>query len=177
MGRAYPKALKQLICGIDVTAFAAVLLALVAMFMVRTQPDVREHISVDFAKVSHPRLMQAADREDALEIAVTRDGQVYFGLDRIMIDQLPAKIRERLNQGAERKVYIRADARGKFGWVKQILDRVHSAGIENVAFLVDGSQVDPFQGEERLPELQLDQLRSDSRPADSTSSRHLRPTQ
>jgi len=35
------------------------------------------------------------------------------------------------------KVYIRADKRARYGAVIEVLDRVRSAGIENIAFLVD----------------------------------------
>jgi biopolymer transport protein TolR len=135
----HTNSLKSLICKIDVSAFAAVMFALVAMFVIpaTTVYDLPSHVSVDFAKASHPVAMQGELREDAVEVAVTRDGQIYFGRDRIPLDALPAAIRERLSRGAERRVYIRADARARYGTVAGVLDEVRSAGIENVAFLVD----------------------------------------
>jgi biopolymer transport protein ExbD len=41
------------------------------------------------------------------------------------------------DRGVERKVYIVADMRAKWGAVKIVLDGVRSAGILRVAFLVD----------------------------------------
>ena len=70
-------------------------------------------MSVDLAKVSSPTEMRGADREDALVVAITRDGQVWFATDRITAENLPAAIRERVLRGAERRVYIKADMRAR----------------------------------------------------------------
>ncbi len=72
-----------------------------------------------------------------MEVAVTRDGQIYYGLDLVWIDQIPDAIRKSLSQGAERKVYIRADQRARYGAVKQVLDRVRSAGVTDIVLVVD----------------------------------------
>ena len=73
-----------------------------------------------------------------MKVAILRDGRVYFGTDRVDAAALQCKIAERLkDRGAERKVYIVADARAKWGAVKVVLDGVRSAGILRVAFLVD----------------------------------------
>jgi biopolymer transport protein TolR len=128
----------KLICRIDVTAFAGVMFALVAMFLLPATvvTDFRTP-SADLAKVSHPVAMRAALREDALLVAVQRDGKVFFGNDVVPTEGLAAMIKERLSHGAERKVYIRADARANYGTVAGVLDSVRSAGVENIAFLVD----------------------------------------
>jgi biopolymer transport protein TolR len=130
--------LKSLICRIDVTAFASVMFALVAMFLIPASiVDHRERISVDLAKVLHPRPMQVELREDVMEIAVTRDGKVYFGLDQVLIASIPDRLHQGMNRGAEHKVYVRADMRARYGRVKQVLDGIRSAGVENIAFVVD----------------------------------------
>jgi biopolymer transport protein TolR len=133
--------LKSLICRIDVTAFAGVMFALVAMFLLPAEivVDFRGP-SADLTKISHPIPLPAALREDALEVAITRDGKLYLGRDQIRLERLPAEIEERVRHGAERRVYIRADMRARYGTVKQVLDSVRSAGIEHIAFFVDQGQ-------------------------------------
>jgi len=79
----------------------------------------------------------AAERADALMVAVFRDGTVFFSTEKVRPNGLKDKIRERLKQGAERKVYIKADARVHYGAVVEVLDGVRDAGIQNVAFIVD----------------------------------------
>jgi biopolymer transport protein ExbD/biopolymer transport protein TolR len=77
-----------------------------------------------------------AERQDALLVAITRDGQVWFDRDRIMAENLPAAIRERVSRGDERKVYLRADMRARYGGVVRVLACERAAGIEKVGFVV-----------------------------------------
>ena len=97
--------------------------------------------SVDLPKASHPVAMRSALREDAMRISIMRDGKVYFGTEQIRSGDLPAKIHDRLkDREVERKVYIVADRRARWGRVKLALDGVSSAGIIRVAFLADQGQ-------------------------------------
>jgi biopolymer transport protein ExbD len=57
--------------------------------------------------------------------------------EQVTLDQLPNKIRAGIKQGSENKIYIRADALCRYGTVKQALDAIRDAGVENVAFLAD----------------------------------------
>lgn len=82
--------------------------------------------------------MPGALREDAMKVTITRDGKVYFGSDQVNITNLPVKIQDRLkDREVERRVYVVADMRARWGAVKQVLDAIRSAGIIRVAFLAD----------------------------------------
>ncbi len=71
-----------------------------------------------------------------MKVTILRDGQVYFGSNRVNVTNLAVKIHDRLkDREVERKVYIVADERARWGTVKQVLDAVRSAGIIRVAFL------------------------------------------
>jgi len=95
-------------------------------------------IAVDLPKVIHPTSMAWADREDAMIVNVTRDGRVYFGSEQVVPHSLPVKIADRLkDHSVERKLYIKADMRARYGVVKQVLDGARAAGLLRVAFLVD----------------------------------------
>jgi biopolymer transport protein ExbD len=98
----------------------------------------QHHYSPDLPGVLHPTSMPWADREDAMLVSVTRDKQVYFGSERVAPANLSQKITERLkDHSVERKVYIKADMRARWGAVKPVLDSVRAAGLMRVAFLVD----------------------------------------
>jgi len=132
----------KFICTIDVTGFAGVMFALVAMFLlpaavVNDSPRDAGHVALDLAKVSNSTDMRGALREDALLVAVQRDGRIWFDRSQIAPENLSTAIRDRVRHGAEPKVYIRADLRVNYGRVVEVLSRVRSAGIENVAFLVN----------------------------------------
>ena len=70
-------------------------------------------------------------------VAVQRDGHIWFDRSQIAPENLSTAIRDRVSRGAEPKVYIRADLRVNYGRAVEVLSRVRSAGIENVAFLVN----------------------------------------
>jgi|SRR5215472_9742524 len=111
-----------------------VVFVVLLVFLVWTPPF--HNGSVDLPKVLHPVSMPGADREDAMIVSVTRDGRVYFGAEQVNAADLPQKIADRLkDHSVERRVYIKADMRARWGGVKQALDAVHTAGILRVAFL------------------------------------------
>jgi len=103
-------------------------------------PMVTHGSIVDLPRTWHASPMPRAVREDALSVAITRDGKIYFRNTAISAEELPGKIREGLKNGAEKKVYLRADARARYGDVKQVLIKIRQAGIENVCFLTEKLQ-------------------------------------
>ena len=121
---------------INVTPMVDVMLVLLIIFMVVT-PMLQHGVSVDMAKVNNPEPMADADKEDALLVAVMRDGTVYFGQDKIAPDQLTGKVKDRLVNRVDKRVYVKADARAKFGSVVAVVDNVRAAGVDQLGLLTD----------------------------------------
>jgi biopolymer transport protein TolR len=93
--------------------------------------------SVDWAIAEHSSPQPGAQKEDALLISITRDGNVFFRDHRVVRSDLANEIREGVRNGAEKRVYLKADARAKYGSVITILGQIRLAGIENVSFLTE----------------------------------------
>ena len=130
----------KLFSGIDTTAFAAIMVVLVFAELIAGTMSYNPHhgVSIEVPRILRPVSMPGALRDDVMQISITRDGKVFFGSDQIVPDYMTGKIQARLaDLDVERKVYIRADARARYGTVKIVLDGVRSAGILQVAFLVD----------------------------------------
>jgi len=130
----------QLFSDFNTMQFASVMgiVVFVVLLIFMTIPPDHHGISADLPKVWHAVPMPGALREDVIKVSILRDGRVYLGTDHVFPSDLPAKIEERLKDpGVERKVYVVADMRARWGTVKQVLDGVHSAGVLRVAFLVD----------------------------------------
>jgi biopolymer transport protein ExbD len=142
-----------LIRNIDVSALAAILFVLFFMFLMLTQTT-HYGVSADLPKVWHPISLPGARREDALIVSILRDGTMYFGKNKTRPRDLPAQIREGVARGAEKKIYIRADARIRYVTVLEVLDAVRTAGVDRVAFLV----------EQRRPQSSGPYLSAPSRP-------------
>ena len=127
---------------INVTPMVDVMLVLLIIFMVVT-PMLQKGVSVDMAKVNNPEQMPDADKEDALLVSVTRDGQVYFGTDQISVDNLTSKVKDRLANRADKRVYVKADMRARFGSVVQVVDGVRAAGVDDLGLLTDQRKTTP----------------------------------
>ena len=122
--------------NINVTPMVDVMLVLLIIFMVIT-PMLQKGVTVDLAKVNNPQQMPDADKEDALIVAVMRNGDVFFGNDRIASDQLTNKIKDRIASRVNKTVYLRADARAKYKSVVDVVDNVRAAGVDDLGLLTD----------------------------------------
>ena len=121
---------------INVTPMVDVMLVLLIVFMVIT-PMLQHGVSVDMASVNNPEQMPDADKEDALLVSITRDGKVYFGSEQIQVDNLTGKVKDRLANKQDKRVYVKADMRTRFGGVVQVVDSVRAAGVDDLGLLTD----------------------------------------
>src|SRR5205085_8135686 len=91
-----PKAM-PVVSEINVTPMVDVMLVVLIIFMVIT-PMLSKGVSVDLAKTRNPITMPDADKEDAVLVAITRDGTTYLspGVQKLPPDQLAPKVKDLL---------------------------------------------------------------------------------
>ena len=128
--------------SINVTPMVDVMLVLLIIFMVVT-PMLQHGVSVDLAKTNNPVPMADADKEDALLIAVNRAGDIFFGTDKIAADQLTNKLKDRLASRTDKRVFVKADARTKYGNVVEVVDNVRAAGVDDLGLLTEQRRTTP----------------------------------
>ena len=131
-----PKRTMEVTSDINVTPMVDVMLVLLIIFMVIT-PMLQKGVSVELAKTDNPVSMKDADQEDALLVAVMRDGKIFFGSDQVTADQLTQKVKDRLEKKTDKRVFIKADARAKYGSVVEVVDNIRSAGVDQVGLLTE----------------------------------------
>jgi biopolymer transport protein ExbD len=124
------------VSDINVTPMVDVMLVLLIIFMVIT-PMLQKGVSVDLARVQNPRSMADADKEDAVVLAVSRDGKIYLGSSPIQIDQITTTVRERLANKLDKTVYVKSDARTRYGDVVTVVDNVRAAGVDALGLLTE----------------------------------------
>jgi len=134
MAMAVRKEGSKISANINVTPMVDVMLVLLIIFMVIT-PMLQNKVAVDMAKVDNPESMPDADKEDAIVVAITRDGGVFLGQDKIAVDELGARVRDKLADKPGKTIYIRADARAQYRAVEDAIDAVRTAGVEDVGLL------------------------------------------
>jgi biopolymer transport protein ExbD/biopolymer transport protein TolR len=126
------------VSDINVTPMVDVMLVLLIIFMVIT-PMLSKGVTVDLVKTKNPVAMQAADKEDAVLIAVTRDGKVFLspGNTQQTPDALPQKVKDLLTNRLDKTVYIKSDARARYEKVTDVIDNLRGAGVDQLGLLTE----------------------------------------
>ena len=123
--------------NINVTPMVDVMLVLLIIFMVIT-PMLQKGVSVDLARTNNPAPMPDADKEDALLVAVTRDGKIFFGSERVpTAADLSTIVKDKLANKTDKRVFVKADARARYGDVVDVVDNVRSAGVDQLGLLTE----------------------------------------
>ncbi len=122
--------------NINVTPMVDVMLVLLIIFMVIT-PMLQNKVQVDMAKVENPTPMPDADKEDAIVVAITRDGGVFLGQNKVATSELGSLVRDKLADTPGKEIFVRADARAQFRAVEDAIDAVRTAGVDEVGLLTN----------------------------------------
>jgi biopolymer transport protein ExbD len=128
------------VADINVTPMVDVMLVVLIIFMVIT-PLLNNGDTVTLPKARNPIALPDAQKEDAVKVSITRDGQVFLspGLMRVNAEDLAPKVRDLLQNktGGERTVFLRADGRAKYEKVEDVVDNLRSAGVDDLGLLTE----------------------------------------
>jgi biopolymer transport protein ExbD len=123
---------------INVTPMVDVMLVVLIIFMVIT-PMLSKSIPVDKAITRNPITMPDADKEDAVIVAITKDGQTFLspGLQRVDPAELAPKVKDLLQNRPSKLVYINADGRAKYEKVEDVVDNLRAGSVDEVGLLTE----------------------------------------
>ncbi|MGA2133317.1 MAG: biopolymer transporter ExbD [Bryobacteraceae bacterium] len=127
------------VADINVTPMVDVMLVLLIIFMVIT-PMLSKGVSVDLVKTVNPIAMQAADKSDAIIVAVTRDGKTYLNTTQMAADQLPGKVKDMLTNRLDKTCYVKADSRARYEKVVDVVNNLRAAGVDQLGLLTEQMQ-------------------------------------
>jgi biopolymer transport protein ExbD len=120
----------------NVIPMADIMLVLLIIFMVVT-PMLQKGVSVDLANTTDPREMQDADKDDAIIVAVTRDGSIFMGNTKITKEEITGQIKDLIANKLDHTVYVKSDARAKYGDVVAVVDEIRAAGVDSLGLLTE----------------------------------------
>lgn len=123
----------------NVVPMVDVMLVLLIIFMVVT-PMLSKGISVDMVRTRNPISMQGADKDDAIVVAVTREGRTFLGNVQMKPDELPSKVRDLLANRLDKMCYIKSDARARYEKVVEVVDNLRAAGVDQLGLLTEKIQ-------------------------------------
>ncbi len=130
--------------NINVTPMVDVMLVLLIIFMVIT-PMLQKGTPVNLVQATNPITMPDADKEDALIVAVTREGKIYFDTEQVVPEALTQKVKDRLSGHPNKEVFVRADARAKYKFVVAVVDNTRAAGVDQLGLLTEQRRSGPVQ--------------------------------
>ena len=124
---------------INVTPMVDVMLVLLIIFMVIT-PMLSKGVSVDMVRTRNPILMDDADKEDAVVVAVTRDGSVFLGRGEINPGELGRVVGDMIENKLDKTVYIKSDARARYAVVVEVVNILRTEGVDQLGLLTEKIQ-------------------------------------
>jgi biopolymer transport protein ExbD len=130
-----PKAGDQM-ASPNVIPMADIMLVLLIIFMVIT-PMLQKDISVDMVQANNPRDMKDADKDDAIVVAITRDGKIYLGNTPMSKEDITGQVKDRIAARLDKTVYVKSDSRAKYGTVVEVVDEIRSAGVDQLGLLTE----------------------------------------
>ena len=132
---------KKVNSNINVTPMVDVMLVLLIIFMVIT-PMLNNKVNVDLPVAASAIVMENANKEDAVTVAVTRDGRTFLGANQVTTDDLGTKISTMLENKTDKEVFMRADQRANYGKVMDAIDGIRSAGVSQLGLLTEKNDSD-----------------------------------
>ncbi len=115
---------------INVTPLVDVVLVLLIIFMI-TAPVLQSGIEVDVPKTKTVKEIT----EERVVISIDKQQRVFLGNDPVNINEIGAKLRQKIRDPEHQSIYLRADENVPFGAFATVMDAVKSAGITNVSIV------------------------------------------
>ena len=123
----------------NVIPMADIMLVLLIIFMVVT-PMLQKTTPVDLAMTQNAHDMTDADKDDAIVVAITRDGNIYLKNVRTAKESITDQIKDLISNRLDKTVYVKSDARAKYGDVVAVVDEIRSAGVDQLGLLTERAQ-------------------------------------
>jgi biopolymer transport protein TolR len=115
---------------INITPLVDVVLVLLIIFMV-TAPVLQSGIEVAVPKTRTVKEIT----EERLVITIDKSQRVYLGNDPVNINEIAAKLRQKIRDPQHQSIFVRADENVPFGAFATVMDSVKQSGIGNVSIV------------------------------------------
>jgi len=115
---------------INVTPLVDVVLVLLIIFMI-TAPVLQSGIEVNVPKTRTVKEIT----EERMVISIDKDQRVFLGNDPVNINEIAAKLHQKIRDPQNQYIYVRADENVPFGAFATVMDAVKASGITNVSIV------------------------------------------
>jgi biopolymer transport protein ExbD len=124
----------EAISAINTTPLVDVMLVLLIIFLI-TIPVVTQSVGV---KLPEETNVARQTKPENIEVAVTKDGDVYWGLQLVRDnEELVNRLKKIATQQPQPEVHIRGDQSGRYEFVGRVVFAAQRAGIQKVGFVTE----------------------------------------
>lgn len=120
----------EIIPLIDIVFFLLATFVMVSLSMVKNRAI---PVNLPAATTSAPQELKTS-----VSLSVTEEGLIYLNKEQIVLEALPARLRQLKEIEPDLKIFIHGDEKASFGSAVQILDEVRKQGITKVAIQTVG---------------------------------------
>jgi biopolymer transport protein ExbD len=122
----------EAISTINTTPLVDVMLVLLIIFLI-TIPVVTQQIAL---QLPQERNVPRQTRPENIDISVTKDGDVYWGMQRVPDnDALVQRLKKVAIEKPQPEVHIRGDLNGRYEFVGRVVFAAQRAGIQKLGFI------------------------------------------
>jgi biopolymer transport protein ExbD len=124
----------EAISAINTTPLVDVMLVLLIIFLV-TIPVITQSVPL---KLPEELNVPRQTKPENIEIAVTKDGDVYWGLTAVRDnDELVERLKKVAVQQPQPEEHIRGDLSGRYEFVGRVVFAAQRAGIQKIGFVTE----------------------------------------
>jgi biopolymer transport protein TolR len=124
---------------INIVPLVDVVLVLLIIFML-TAPIIQSGVEINVPKTRQVRELT----QQRVLVQIDREQRLYLQSDPININELQAKLKEKIKDPSQAKIYLRADEEVPFGTIAKVMDYTKLAGVENISIVTQ-----PLQSEKK----------------------------
>ncbi len=115
---------------INITPLVDVVLVLLIIFMV-TAPVLQSGIELNVPKTRTVKEIT----EERLVVSINKQQRVFLGNDPVNINEIAARIKQKIRDPQHQAIFVRADEDVPFGAFATVMDAVKASGITNVSIV------------------------------------------
>ena len=131
------KLTRGVVADINVTPMADVMLVLLIIFMITT-PLLQSGITVNLPKAKNPLDAPEADSNEAVVIAMNREGRLYWKKKQISEQEMYELLLKQFQAGdINRTIFLKADTALAYGRVVDIVNGCRRAGVERIGLMAE----------------------------------------
>ena len=130
-GRGRSRRVSTSLAEINVVPLVDVMLVLLIIFMV-TAPMIQRGIDVKLPVARRASAVEGERLFITVPAAFKADGMVYLGDEKLRLEAVQERVRQRMENATDKRVYLRGDGAVQLQELMTIIDRLKDAGVTDV---------------------------------------------